>query len=111
MGIVLVSAADPLASTLGLPSTLLRFAGIALFPCALLMFATAVRFSRTMVILIIALNVAWVIDSLFVVSVLFTTSSLGLTFVLVQAAAVAVIAGLEAYLLGQQRSDGFALAR
>jgi hypothetical protein len=111
MGILLVSAADPLARVLGLPSMLLLCAGIALFPSALLMFAAAVRSSRTMVKLIIALNVAWVIDSLLVVSVFFTASGFGVAFVLVQAAAVAVIAGLEAYGLGQQRSGGFALAR
>jgi hypothetical protein len=96
MGVLLVAAAAPLAGLLGLPPALLYWAGIVLFPCAALMLLAAA--SRppppALVWLIILGNAAWVIASIGVL-VMLQPNALGITFVLLQAAVVAVMTVLE----------------
>jgi hypothetical protein len=95
MGLLLVAAATPLSGWLGLPEPLLFWAGVVLFPCALLMLLAArrPRFGP-LVGLIVLGNFAWVAASA-VVAAVFSPTTLGLVFVLVQAAVVAVLAWLE----------------
>ena len=97
MGVLLVFAAQPLAALLALPSSLLFYAGILLFPCAALMVFAGRKTSPNSILvwLVIVGNVAWVAASIFVITAWFSPSSLGLAFVLAQAAAVAILALLE----------------
>jgi hypothetical protein len=94
MGVALALGAGPLASLLGLPQTLLFYAGLALFPCAALMAITAKNQNRALVWMVILGNVAWVIGSVFV-AFTFEVTTLGMTFVLVQALAVDILVLLE----------------
>ncbi|HEY6123822.1 MAG TPA: hypothetical protein VIV63_04165 [Steroidobacteraceae bacterium] len=93
MGLVLVLAADELSKLFALPVNLLVYAGILLFPCAALMLAIAGRPwpPSTLVWMVIAGNALWVLASLVVALVLFEPSALGLSFLLLQAAVVAVL--------------------
>ena len=94
----LLSAADVLAPLLGLPQALLLGAGAAFVPFAALVLWVAMRdpLPRAGAWLVVAINVVWAADS---VLLLFTDwvapATLGTAFVLVQAAAVAVLAELE----------------
>jgi hypothetical protein len=94
MGLFLVLLAQPLAPLLGLPAVLLEIAGAALLPIAA--FIAWAAFYRRGVGIVIAGNVAWVAASVLLVSAGWVSPTpLGYAFVLVQAAAVAVIAALE----------------
>lgn len=97
MGAALLTLADPLAAPLGLPAALLRGAGALLLPCALLMAWAARRGprQRALAVLVVAGNAAWVAASV-AVSALYAPSALGEAVLLAQAAAVAVLAVLEA---------------
>lgn len=101
MGALLTLATQPLAIALALPENLLFFAGILLFPCALMMFAGARRdrWRTTIACVTIVLNLAWIIGSVLVVTPLFSPNAVGVSFVWVQAAAVAVITALEVHAL------------
>ncbi len=92
MGGLLVFASAPLAGLLGLPAALLFYAGVALFPCAVLMLLA--MGSRPLARLVVAGNAAWILGS---VAVLLLTSptALGYAFVIAQALAVAALAELE----------------
>jgi hypothetical protein len=92
MGTLLVFYSAPLSGLLGLPATLLFYAGVALFPCAVLMLVA--MGSRALAWLVVAGNAAWILGS---VAVLLLTSptALGYAFVIAQAIAVAVLAELE----------------
>ncbi|HWP17908.1 MAG TPA: hypothetical protein VNO84_02145 [Burkholderiaceae bacterium] len=96
MGVLLVASAAPLSELLGLAQQLLFVAGLVLLPSAALMFVAARQSppARALVTLIVAGNVAWVAASV-LVAVLASPTVLGLVFLLLQAAAVAVLAGLE----------------
>jgi hypothetical protein len=89
MGLLLVAAAAPLATLLGLPQPLLTGAGIVLFPCAALMAATAAmrRPAPWLAWGVIAGNAAWVLASIGVL-LMFDLTALGIAFVVVQAAVV-----------------------
>jgi hypothetical protein len=102
MGVALALGAGPLASLLGLPQTLLFYAGLALFPCAALMAITAKNQNRALVWTVILGNVAWVIGSVFV-AFTFEVTALGMTFVLAQALAVDILVLLEWRALRAQR--------
>jgi hypothetical protein len=93
-GLLLVAGAGLLAPLLGLPQTLLFYAGVVLFPCAVLMIVAARSLARPLVWLVVAGNAAWVVASIAVL-VSFDVTSLGAAFVLAQAAAVALLTGLE----------------
>ena len=96
MGAFLVWAAGPLATALALSVDLLSSAGLALFPCAVVMFAGArcAGWTATIARVTIALNLGWIVGSVLVVA-LSSPNALGIAFVLVQAAAVLVITLLE----------------
>jgi hypothetical protein len=93
-GALLVIAAAPLSTLLGLPQTLLFWSGAVLFPCAALMALAAKTLARPLVWLVIGGNAAWVAASI-AVTWMFALTAPGLTFVTIQAAAVALLATLE----------------
>ena len=95
-GAMLSLGSDALASMLGLPAVLLLYAGLSLFPTAAFMLWVATRATIPVAgaWLVIVGNVAWVVGSLLLFIPLSPTA-LGVAFVLVQAAAVAVLAELE----------------
>jgi hypothetical protein len=97
MGIALAAFAQHLAGPLGLPAPLLLWAGVILFPSALAMAAAALWPHRALVRLVVVGNVLWVMASIAVVATGDPTA-LGGAFVIAQAAAVAVLAWLEAQL-------------
>ena len=95
-GALLTLDAAPLARLLGLPAALLFYAGASLFPCAALMLWVALReqLSRAGAWIIIAGNVAWVVDSgLALIGT--APTALGYAFVIAQMLAVALLAELE----------------
>ncbi len=96
MGLPLVVFAEPLGGLLGLPALLLLACGLALFPCAALMWlaARSARPPASLVWLVILGNVAWVLGSVYLCFSLPLTG-LGQVFVLGQALAVVVLAELE----------------
>jgi hypothetical protein len=93
-GLLLVAASAPLSPLLGLPQSLLFYAGVILFPCAALMGIAAKTSSKPLIGTVIAGNVAWIAASIAVLF-LFPTTGLGVVFLLAQAGAVAVLAALE----------------
>lgn len=93
-GLLLVLAAAPLAPLVGLPAALLFWAGVVLFPSAVLMFLAARKTAPLLVWTIILGNVAWVLASIAVVFA-FDVTGLGVAFVLAQAIAVLVLTVLE----------------
>lgn len=107
-GLLLTIAAGLLSGLLGLPEMLLRYAGISLLPFAafLLYLAAKAEPPRGGVWLVIALNALWVLDSiLLLVAGGVAPTMLGYIFVLVQAAAVLIIAELEWLGLRRQRTQ------
>ena len=93
-GALLTSAAGFLAGLLGLPEVLLSVAGLALFPCAALMFIAARALSKPLVWLVILGNFAWALASV-VVAFALDPTAVGLVFTLAQAAVVALLGILE----------------
>src|SRR4051795_13390486 len=93
-GVLLSLAAAPLSGLLGLPTDLLLYAGLSLFPIAAFMLWAALRQRAPVVWAVITGNAAWVLAS---VAVLFgfSPTALGYAFVVVQAVAVALLAELE----------------
>ena len=114
MGVLLTAAAAPLAGPLGLPEPFLRGAGLLLLPCAALLGLLASRkaLPRLAVYAVIGINLLWIVDSLAVLLMgWFAPTGLGIAFVLIQAATVAIVTELE--VIGLRRSpaiDGPALA-
>lgn len=97
-GLLMAAGAWLLAPWLELPSGLLFWAGIILFPfVALLIFmASSANPARTLLVFVVAVNALWVVASLGVlVSGLVSPNLLGTVFILAQAGAVAVFAGLQ----------------
>ncbi|RYZ12234.1 MAG: hypothetical protein EON61_08870 [Alphaproteobacteria bacterium] len=103
-GLVMIGGADLTHDLLGLPSTLLFWAGAALIPFATLL-AMIARVGRAPVWLIAAIivtNFAWVAGSLFLAfGPAFGPSLFGQVFVIAQAAIVAVFA--ESQIIGLRR--------
>src|SRR5262245_50005052 len=73
-GLLLVFAATPLATPLGLPQALLFWAGVVLFPSAALMLLAARKPSATLVRMVMLGNVAWVLASVMFVFALEPTA-------------------------------------
>lgn len=96
MGVILAPFAERLAPWLGLPGSLLSWAGLALFPCAALMIAAATVRSLTVPLgwVIVIGNALWVVASLGLLVALPMTG-LGAAAVVAQAGFVAVITVLE----------------
>ena len=98
LGLALLTAAEWLSGLFGIQAALLQVAGAVLVPFAALLTWAALQHapSRRLLLALIVGNALWVIDS---VLLLFTPwvspNSLGLTFVLGQAVAVAVLTGGE----------------
>ncbi|WP_143435921.1 hypothetical protein [Hydrogenophaga sp. IBVHS1] len=97
MGLGLLVLTQVLAALLGLPPALLKWAGLLLMPCALLMMVAGVRQPpiAALVLLIVIGNIAWVLASLFFAFSIDGITSIGRTAVLAQAAAVLLLAWLE----------------
>jgi hypothetical protein len=97
-GVLLAAGADLLAPYLGLPTTLLRPAGVILLPFAALVgyLATRKAVGRPMLWTVIVINALWAVDSLLLlVSGFVAPSMLGIAFVVVQALAVAALAEVQ----------------
>ena len=95
---VTIVAGDVVAGLLDMPAALLRYAGIGLIPFVVYVFYLSRRASLTgaSVWLVIAFNVAWVIASgVLLLSGQIQPNAFGYAFVIVQAIAVAVFAGMQ----------------
>src|SRR5262245_66621547 len=98
MGLLLSLASDMLSPLLELPSALLQYAGLSLFPIAAFMAWVAMgpNLSRLGVGLVIAGNALWVVASIvLLVSDWVDPNLLGYVFFIAQAAAVVLLAELE----------------
>lgn len=87
-----------LAQLLAVPEPLLRYAGVALVPFVLYVGFLARRevVSRASVVAIIALNISWVVASVWLlVGSSIQPNALGSAFIVVQAVAVALFAELQ----------------
>jgi hypothetical protein len=93
-GLLLVFGAAPLAALLGLPQSLLFYAGVVLFPSAALMLFAARKPTQALVRMVMLGNAAWAAASVLFVFALAPTA-LGIAFLLAQAAAVLVLLTLE----------------
>mgnify|MGYP000022790557 CR=1 FL=1 len=105
MGLLLAPGADLLTPLLGLPGILLRESGLFLIVYAALIgwLGTRAQMPRFAVMAVIAGNVMWTIGSVaLLVSGAAAPSMLGIVFVAMQAAAVAVFAELQ--IIGLKRS-------
>ena len=94
-GALLSLCAKPFAPLLGLPTALLSYAGLSIFPVAafMLWIATRREIPRFGAQIIVGGNLLWIIGSF---AILFLSpTALGYAFVLFQAAAVALLAKLE----------------
>jgi hypothetical protein len=97
-GVLMASAAPTLESWLGLPTPLLRFAGIALLPFAAVVAWLAMQTfpARAGVQAIVAANIAWVAASiLLLVAGGVHPTALGITFVIFQAIVVGLLGELQ----------------
>jgi hypothetical protein len=97
-GLLMLGGAGFLAGLLGLPTDLLRYAGLALLPfVAFVAFVgTRAEISRSAVTLIVIVNAAWVVGSIaLLLSGWVAPTVLGYAFVLAQAIAVAILAELQ----------------
>ena len=96
---LLLSAGSALLQNLsGLPASLMFYAGLSLFPFTVFLLYAATRksLSKTLVWLIIGLNLLWTIDSfLLLVSGYVEPTVFGYVFVVFQAIGVLVFADLE----------------
>ena len=104
-GLILLSAADPLAGLLTLPAGLLRWSGAILIPFAafVAVIGSSHRVRRPLVVAIIACNVLWAMDSvLLLVTDWVNPNALGRIFVIAQSITVAVLAEFE--FMGLRRS-------
>jgi hypothetical protein len=97
-GLLMMFVAPFLSQFLGLPTALLRYAGISLLPFAAILVYLASRenLSPTVVWTVIILNALWTVDSLLLLAAGWVTpTQLGYAFVSAQALGVAMFAGLE----------------
>ena len=97
-GLLLASAAGPLAGLFGLPEPLLRTAGLVLLPYAALVAWAGVRpaLPRNLVWVFITINLLWVLDSAALLAFgPVSPRPIGTAFILVQALAVLAFAALQ----------------
>ena len=93
-----VFGAQALGKALGLPDSLLVFAGLCLFPFAAFLIYVAMFkvLTRVSVGTAIVFNVLWILDSVLLLLMGWVSpTELGYVFVVVQALGVAIIASLE----------------
>jgi hypothetical protein len=106
MGLLMALFSTRLGNFLSLPAPLLFYAGLSLFPVSgfLLYVATRRKTAASLVWAIVLGNALWTLDSILILLAGWVApNALGLSFVLFQAAGVAVFASLE--LLGLKRSE------
>lgn len=106
-GLVMVAGGDMLAAPLGIPAALLHYAGLALLPFAALVavLGTRPRLARGAVWVVIAINAVWALDSiLLLLTGWIDPTAPGYVFVIVQAAAVAIFAELQAVALRRAKA-------
>jgi hypothetical protein len=112
-GLLMAAGAGPLSGLLSLPEPLLRWAGIALLPFAILV-GLAARFpepSRCATRAIILVNALWVLDSFaLLASGWVMPNGLGIAFVAVQALAVGALAVAQAAAMGRSGRSAAASA-
>ncbi|NOL41108.1 hypothetical protein HPO96_12725 [Kribbella sandramycini] len=98
LGVLLAGIGSALEGPLGLPRELSLAAGAFLIVWALALLAIGRRtaINRTAVLVVVAVNAAWVIASVALLLGAFEFTGLGIAFVLAQAVAVAAFAGLQA---------------
>ena len=95
-GIALIAGADLTHAMFGLPSALMFWAGVSLVPFLVLLVTILRTGSSALVPLVIGVNFAWVLASLYVAfGPSFAPTLLGQVFVCVQAAAVFALAELQ----------------
>jgi hypothetical protein len=105
-GLLMAGGADMLAPMLGLPATLLSYAGIALLPWAAVVgyLATRQRLPHAVVWAVIACNIVWAADcALLLIAGGVAPTLLGYAFVIVQAVTVLVLAEIQYF--GLRRSQ------
>ena len=104
-GVLLAAASPLLDGWLGIDTVLLLALGVVLVGYGLVLeFVVARRPTRPLVWDVIALNTLWVVASVVaVVTDVLTPTTLGTVFVLLQAAAVALIAGVQFVALRRER--------
>lgn len=105
-GLLLSVGGTFLQSVLGLPLDLMLYAGLSLFPfVAFLIFAaTRKSISKTLIWLIVGLNLLWTIDSFLIIfSGYVAPTTLGYIFVIFQAVGVGLFAILE--FIGLQKAE------
>lgn len=95
-GALMAFGSNLVAGLTAIPAPLLAWAGLILFPVAALMLYAGLQVvpPRPVVWLIVIGNIGWVAASLALFAVI-APNALGVTFILAQAAAVAVLALLE----------------
>jgi hypothetical protein len=109
-GLLLTLGGSFLQSVLGLPASLMFYAGSSLFPFTAFLIYAATRksISKTLVWLIVGLNLLWTIDSfLLLVSGYVAPTTFGYAFVIFQAIGVLVFADLE--FIGLRKAEIVAL--
>lgn len=96
MGGALVAGAGIAAGLTGIPEPLLFYAGLALFPLALVIAAIGRWMPDGPAVWIVILgNAGWVAGSLALLAGVISPNALGVAFILAQAAAVCVLTWLE----------------
>ncbi len=104
-GLLMLIGANVLASILGLPEALLRYAGLVLLPYGALVayVATREQLRRWAVWAVIIANAIWAVDSIILLlSGWLTPNALGYAFIIFQALVVAAFAEIQ--YIGMRRS-------
>ena len=105
-GLLLAAGAEQLTDWLGLPVSLMRYAGLSLLPFAAIVLFVGLRQipPRAAVLAIIAYNAMWTIDSfVLLASGWVAPTLLGSSFVVMQAVTVGALAMLQ--WIGMKRAD------
>ena len=107
-GLMMIAGASLLEGLLGLPTALMREAGLVLLPYVAFVAWAGTReaISRPAVQVIIAMNVLWVVGSAVVLFGFVAPTILGYAFVIAQAVVVGVFAELQ--FIGLRRQDAVA---
>lgn len=105
-GVTMAAGAGLLGPFLDLPTGLLFWAGLVLFPWTALLYVLARRavISRLVLLDVVLVNVAWVLASFGILAFgLVEPNGLGIAYAIAQALAVALFAALQAAALRQAR--------
>jgi len=96
-GLLLTAAAGPLSGLFALPEVVLRGAGLVLLPWGVFVGWCASQPGRRAVLAVVVVNAIWAADSLLLlVSGWVAPNGLGIGFVVIQAAAIALLAVFQA---------------